>query len=68
MGEPVLVEEVMNTGLKLLNTAMLALVVYLMLADTLPGMIIRAAVVAPLWEMGVMDREMVRTLVIDGHW
>lgn len=58
----------MSKGLKLLNAAILVLVVYLMLADSLPGMIIRAAVVTPLWEMGVVDRETVMNLVIDGHW
>lgn len=53
---------------RLLNVAMISLVVYLMLADSLPGMIIRAAVVTPLLEAGIMDRETVMSLVIDGHW
>ncbi len=52
----------------LLNAIAISASVVLLLGNSLPGMVLRTAVVAPLYHAGLISGEEVRTLILFGHW
>ncbi len=54
--------------IRLLNIIGITVSVVILLADTLPSMVLRTAVVTPIWQAGLIGDGAVLSFIVNGHF